>query len=1195
MIDYISLHNFTSYSIMQALTKPADLLQRAKDFGQDAIAVTDLATMAGLWDSLKAANKIGIKLIAGCDCYIVNDVKNDEPLRRIVLLAKNQIGYKNLLSLIREGYDYKTIAFKKVIPRIDWNLLEKYSDGLVCLTGCGNGILSQSIMKKDFQAVKEYAEKLKNIFGDNLGLELQAHALTQKATGYGGEVDQNFVNIQLKKISEELNIRPVVTNYSQYLEKDHHRAHDVLLAIGSGQPIYSGARMTYNVSEFHVKSAVEVGYYFARLHKAWTAPFIEKCFANTRYFADLCEHAEWIDPKYSNPTGKELPEFPVKDQPDYQEFLKEKERSWPKLAEDAAYLRYRCDIAFREKVPEGKEQEYRDRLNEELDVLEYHNFSSYMLIVADFIEFARKNKIRVGPGRGSVGGAICAYLLGIHTVDPIKYGLIFARFHNKSKSSFPDIDVDFPSSGREKVQEYIKNKYGADHVAHVSNVNTTKPKVYIRDICRTFEFGGQGRTEAVKIGNAIADTVSSDFNKVTTALDPEKAPLFALYAEQYPELKEFATTIAGQARAWSTHAGGLVIGKRSLRGLVPLRVDKDGRVTLEYDKDQAEENGLVKMDTLGISTLDIMDNTYKLIAESGKELPPDPPDFEKYDKETYDLISAGDTFGVYQLGDTAIHLCKDIKPTSILDISHINALVRPSAKNIREDFIKTKSGDKAVELLHPVLERSFGKTLGFGLFEESLLYLAQDVAGWDLHSADRLRKMTKEKGKNKDKNEKLRREFIDGAINNKGFSEDFAIKVWDDVISGFSNYGFNASHSLLYALLAFHTAYLKAHYPLEFLVSNLMFEVGSNSPKAKNNILQIKNEIRAKNIKIVQPDINKSGNTYKIINDNTLMTGFDGLKYMGKDAIPDILSKRPFNSFADFMYKIDSKKTKAPAIKALAATGCLDSFNLSRKLMFLYASDYKKKLQVHLKKEGATWENFNYPWPEEDKEDWSPREKYALEDYYLGEGFSGSVKERFGTFFDRNVIPFNQLPIIYPFKKMKDEDLEGLTEEEATRKVRKFNTKPIPDKKVQMLKGIITNIWSFTVKKEDSPIRGQEMARITIQDVVGNSLVLVVFPDAWQNMHTRIKTLSSGKHKLDVGIAIGFDGSFQWENEHTCSFIIGDILSFKEAPQLPADLKSRKIKLPRAKKNKKIEKMTKEELAEEFENDMINDGLFIGE
>lgn len=1237
-LPYVSLHNQTTFSTMDALISVQELCELAKKMGHEAVAITDHGTLASMWDAYKIGKKVGVKVIPGCEFNFVESVDYDEPLRHIILLAKNATGYKNLLLLNKLGFDHKAIMFKFAIPRIDWKLLEEHSDGLICTTACGNGIISQLIMQKKYDEAKESLKRLKGIFGDDLAVELQAHALVRKETAYSGAIDQRFINLNLKKLSEELDIKAIVTTNTHYAESKDYRAHDTLLAIRSGQTVFSGNRLKYNVNDFYYKHQLELASFFVRLRGLYPQKFVESLFENTVYFANKCEEPEWIDLKYSNPSGKELPKFPVENQYDYDEY-----KSWAKdnalnLDDDIGYLRYRCELGLKELIPESKHDEYKERLKEEFDVIEYHGFSSYMLIVADFIDYAKKNDIRVGPGRGcltgdslvlsengfiplknitiddkvyshtgklrnvqnvfeylvdetglkittdfsfkpitltsdhkvfasksvetqryknakaistkkslkrfeklskptwipakdlsindsifmtfpkrkvinmpnqidlseyvsgndysiyndciiqtinspgdlsirkisrktglcrgavqnakhkseicynktvdeiskylrdfnltfdewvksdntykkttkrfidvneeffyflgrwvgdgwirykkgsayvvgmafnsndttgihrikqylsnlgfklyikksknknlvqittvslalfnliksfvpdykgnsntkhlpinfrscsdnqlrslmhglidsdgyvsdyvevidstskrlileckeallylgipssindrksyyrgqykcrksykikfrgiklpkssknnlqngyfckikdinkcklnkvydiqvdkdasyltsnyavhnSVGGCLIAYLLKIHVADPIKYGLIFARFHNKEKTSFPDIDVDFAPSGRDEVQNYIRQKYGEDYVAHVSNVNTITPKVYVKDIARAHEFGGD-RKEAVKIGNEIADFMPSGPSapKSLTKAKEEYA-LFAEAMVQFPELEEFADRIGGKPRAWSTHAGGLIIGARPLPGLVPVRRDVHGSVAIEYDKDKAEEIGLVKMDTLGLETLDIITDTYKLIKAVGKDVPPDPPRFDEYDKETYDLISSGDTLCIFQLSGIASTLCQSIKPKSIEEISYINALVRPSAKAIVKDFIATREGKKKVELLDSSLERAFGETYGFGLYEECLLYLAQDVAGWDLHSADRLRKLTKEKGKNPKKVAGWREEFINDG-RKQGLNEHIVTKIWDEVVNGFQGYGFNKS------------------------------------------------------------------------------------------------------------------------------------------------------------------------------------------------------------------------------------------------------------------------------------------------------------------------------------------------------------------------------------------------------------------
>lgn len=794
MTNYVSLHNQTSYSILDSLIEPKELFKRAKELGQPAVAITDHGTLAAAWDALKASRDIGVKLIMGCECYFVNDISNsNEKFRHIVLLAKNATGYKNLLTLNKKGFDHGMFFGKRIYSVIDWKLLEQHIDGLICLTACGNGIISQLLMNKKFDEAEQTLLRLKGLFGDNLGVEVQPNNMKRGSNAYNDEIDQQFLNKKLIDLGKAHNIKIVPACNSHYLFKDDSDTHDVLLSIGSHQPKHSNFRLKYNLPEFYLKSGDEVEAFFSR---NYGEEFAKSICENSIYFSDLCESPDWIDPKFSNPSGKELPVFPVKDEPDYIEFINWKNNQVDSIKiidEDKLFLRFHCEKFFDLRITELTAENrkiYEDRLIEELDVIEFHGFSSYMLIVADFIDWAKKNDISVGAGRGSVGGSVVGFLLGIHEADPVKYNLIFARFHNKEKSSFPDIDTDFAPSGRVRVQEYLRHKYGEDNVAHVSNVNTITPKVYVKDIARACELGGS-KEEAVKIGADVADCIPADIHSINDALI--KVPLFAEYCKKYPEFIKYKD-ICGKYRAWSTHAGGIIISARSLVGLIPLRRDKDGSLAIEYDKDKAEENGLVKMDTLGLATLDIIDSTLSIIKEHGKENSLGSFNYNLYDKESYDLIVKGDTFCVFQFGTSAgtIDLCKKIKPTNINDLANINALARPSAREMRSDFIKTKDGGKQITLLHPNLGRAFNSTYGFGLYEECLMYLAQDIAGWSLHSADRLRKLTKEKGKNPKKAQQWRTEFINDSVKNN-IPEIIATRIWDEVIELFSGYGFNKS------------------------------------------------------------------------------------------------------------------------------------------------------------------------------------------------------------------------------------------------------------------------------------------------------------------------------------------------------------------------------------------------------------------
>lgn len=1162
MTDFISLHNQTDFSILDSLISPKALFNRAKELGQNAIAITDHGTLAAAWDALKASRETGVKLIIGCECYFVDNHVEMGKFRHIVLLAKNAIGYRNLLTINKLGFDQGSFLGKRVYPVIDWKILSEHAEGIICLTACGNGIISQLLMNKNFEAANSAIKKLKDIFGDNLAIEVQPNNMKRGSNAYNDEIDQQFLNRKLIEMGKANSVKVVAACNAQYLNKIDASTHDVLLAIGSHQPVHSNFRLKYPVPDFYLKSGEEVELFFSR---NYGDDFAKEICANTIYFANQCEIPNWIDPKFSNPSGKELPIFPVKDEPNYSDFRNWVDRklliddSLSKLDEDKLFLRYKCENSFDSRIHglnDDNRSVYEARLIEELDVIEHHGFSSYMLIVADFIDWARKNDIAVGDGRGSVGGSLIGFLLGIHQADPIKYNLIFARFHNMEKSSFPDIDTDFAPSGRPRVQEYLRKKYGEDHVAHVSNVNTITPKVYVRDIARACEFGGS-KEDAVKIGTDIADCIPNDIHNIDDALI--KVPLFGEYCKRYPQLIEFKN-ICGKYRAWSTHAGGIIISARPLTGLIPLRKDKDGSLAIEYDKDKAEENGLVKMDTLGLSTLDIIGETYKIIKARGKSLPQDPMDYDLYDKEAYDLITSGDTFRVFQLGTSGgtIDLCRRIKPININDLANINALARPSARDMRNDFIKTRNKERKMTLLHPKLGRAFNSTYGFGLYEECLMYLAQDIAGWSLHSADRLRKLTKEKGKNPKKAAAWRTEFINDAIK-QGVNEEIAKRIWDEVVDKFQGYGFNISHAVLYSMTGFKTAALKAHYPIEFLLANLMAEVNSNAPDARSNIDKIKKELRAHKVKILPPNINTSALTYTIGDgDNKLLTGLDALKFVGEDAIKDIIDKRPFNSFFDFMARVDSKKVRANSIQALAGAGALDSFKIPRKLIHLYCSDYRKKLQVWMKKHDPSKEEFIYPWPAE--ADWKLSELYALEQFYLGESFACKPTDAYGKFFKDNHIT------VYEIKKAKDK------------------TKLYP------IKAIIKSYFEFKVKKESSKYYGQSMIKAVMEDKNGDQCNCTIFPDRWKMVQDRLKMISS-KAEFAPGIALSFGGNTN-TYEDDIGIILDDLYDISTIPALPSDLKAKKINLKEAKAKLATEiKQDTKNLFEEVEDILYDEGL----
>jgi DNA polymerase-3 subunit alpha len=1177
---------------MSSLIKPSELFIKAKELEQTSIAVCDHSTLSGAWDCYKYSTEAGVKLIIGCEFNFVEDLSassEDVRLRHIILLAKNHQGYKNLLALLKKANDNNIIAFKKVFPRIDWKLLEQYQEGLICTTACCSGILGQLINTKKIDQAKIAAKRLKDIFGDDLALEIEPNAVKRIANAYNDYCDQSLTNHQLIKLGEELDIKVIAATNAHYMNKEDYEAQDVLLAIGAGQPVRSGARLKYN-NDFYVKSRQEVRDFFARLYKEKADQWCD----NTLYFADKCDSPDWIDPKYSNPSGKELPEFPVKDQPDFNQFqnwLLDQPEKIKTSDIDVAYLRFWCENGFSKKVPLDKKEKYRERLEKELDTLQYQGFCSYILIVADYIDYCKKNHIPVGPGRGSCGSSLVGYLTDIHTADPIKYDLIFERFINKERKSYPDIDVDIATSGREHLQEYIRQKYGEDKVAHVSNVNTMTAKVYARDLARAYEFGGD-RKSAVAIGTILADSIPDEIKTIENAL--EEAPLFAAFADKpaYAPLKKYAKHLSGKAKAWSTHAGGIVISKRPLQEFIPLRRDKDGNVAIEYEKERAEANGLVKMDTLGLETLDIIDTSYKLIKLNGKTPPPEVLNYDDCDKDTYDLISKGDTFGVFQFGESrgTVELCKQILPNCMEDLAVITALARPGVpKEFKQQFIEAKCSGEQVELLHPSLKRSLAGTYGIPVFDECMLTLGADVAGWDLNESDRLRKFIKDKGKHPEKDEKLKKDFIASTIEN-GITPRMANRLWEELFVNFSAYLFNKSHAITYSFISYHTAYLKAHFPLEFLTANLRSEVHSNTKKAAGNIIKFKTEIRKSKVKIIPPDINKSEMSYTIIDNNTLLTGLDSLKFIGNKAIPEILEKRPFTSFEDFLSKVDGRKVTSKSVQALAASGCLDSFGMTRKAMYLYASDYKKKLQVFLKRNKD--KTFNYLWSDDIKE-WTMPERYAMEIFFIGEGLSGDLISTYPGFFDNKAINFAKLAQFYP--KDEPEEESNPSKRGRPKKAKRQESQSISSS-VGVVEGVVKDFFEFRVKKEDSKIFGQTMGKLSLEDTFGNSVSVTIFPEKLKDLHSRLKQLGGSKMKLAPGIALHIAASANWY-EGEISLLYDELKKCTGQPAMPADLSAKKISMRISGSKKKIDDILKQEeedideFVEEFEDELAEEGL----
>lgn len=805
-MDFVNLHAHTSLgSMLDALVGVDALFNKVKEYGQKALAITDHGTMAAHYDAVKASEKTGVKFVPGCEMYFVNSYdylddskRKSERRKHLVLLAQNQTGYKNLLRANFIGFKNQVQVMGRIFPRINWSVLEEYNEGLICTTACANGPISRLISEDRFDEAVEVAQRLYNIFKNRLYLELQPHHLKDD------NLSQEKINRALIEIGSKYGIPLTVAVDTHYLTRDDEKYHDVLMAINSKKPVDDPDRHRYGIDDFYVKTGEEV-YEFLKRH--YGKDVAEEAVGNTVKIADSCEKPDYIMQK-----GNHLPVFDPKGEKDYVEFLKWRENSnTPKnLAEDKAFMRFRCIKGFKEKFLHLSKEErnnYWERIKYELKILEKNNFSSYMLIVSDFMQWAKENGIMTGFGRGSAASSIIGYILNIHKVDSIKYGLLFERFQNAFKKDLPDIDTDFISAGRDKVKEYCYNKYGIENCAQVSNITMYSPKSVIPNLVKSMRnvMPGLIREDEnyVKVSEAIKAAIPEEYENeegekiknISLEKALELSPELRSFAQKCPELMDYAKHIVGLPATFSSHAAGLVISNEPIVNFAPVRIDKNGVAAVQYEKKRCESLGLVKMDFLGLTTLDVIHDTFKNIEKLGIEnFPKDLEDIPLDDEKTYKMIQEGHTKCVFQLGTSTmmVGLCKKLKPKSVFDIAIVNALGRPSSSNEeRQEFIDRVSGSRPVSYLHPTLENSLKQTKGLCIYEEQLMGVAQDVAGWDLSQADGLRKLTKYKGKEPELENKLKKEFIEGAVNTHNISLEEAENIWYKVVDKFSGYGFN--------------------------------------------------------------------------------------------------------------------------------------------------------------------------------------------------------------------------------------------------------------------------------------------------------------------------------------------------------------------------------------------------------------------
>jgi DNA polymerase III subunit alpha len=1063
--QFVSLHNHCSQgSMLDALQSYKQLIDRAKAIGQASVALTDHGAVNAIFEAYKYAKTQNIKLIVGNEFYFRNDL-NDEDERgnkHLVLIASNAIGWSNILRLNFRGWQQQRTIFMKQYPVITWPDLENNGcEGIIALTACSSGILARDIMNNDEEKTHCHVKQLHHIFGsDNLFLEIQPHALKTE----NGKVDQVRVNNTLIGLAREYGIKLVATCDAHYLKGDH-TYHDMMLAIKDKKPISDTSRHRYLVNDFYLKNGSAVMDFFG-------PELGVELIKNTQLINQRCEVATYLEPK-----GPLLPSFPVKDVDDYDEFKTWKQKNIKKdLPDDVCYLRYKTAIGFNklyEHLEPEQVDEYYQRLKKELNVVEGRGFSSYMLMVADYVNWAKKHNIRVGKGRGSGAGSLTALLVGITGVDPLKHNLLFERFINKDKKALPDFDIDF--SMPDKVKEYMKNKYGDKRVALLSNIMRMKPKVVVKDVARSLELGSIVEDEPEKrksisfhLANDITKTMP-DVKTIEEAMATSKQ--FSEFMLKYPELLSNCKRLQNIERQSGVHAAALIVSNEDLDGIAPLRCDKEGELVLAYDKDVAEEAGFVKFDFLGLITLSVMDEALKTIKRRyDKDI--DIDNIEDGDPGVYKMISSGDTKCVFQLEASLTPLCQAIKPKNIEDLAVITTIGRPGVPlEDRQEYINRRFGRKNVELLHPKMANSTKDTFGILVYEEQLMFLAQDIAGWNFNKSDSLRKITKLKDKGKELQEKTGKEFIADAIKND-VETDKANKIWDRVVQ-FGGYSFNKAHAVSYSYISYQTAWLKHHYPTEYMCAIINSE-DPNGDKSQ----EYQQLAKDMDIDILPPDINTSQLRYEVIGDNKIATGLFAVKGVGEAAIEYIMAKCPYASFAEFILKsTGTKGNRSPitkiVIESLAKAGCFDNLGVSRKVAIENWADVKEKTSAAQKKalKNNTEIDLTNAMNGIIIEEYNKKIILQHEMEVLGHYVSGTHNDIYGGFFKGG-------PSIIELSNINDIEAGSFVKVEAVIKLKSKEIK---------------------IKKKGKNF-GRAFAKYVIEDVKGNTGELTLWPDHYEKL-----------------------------------------------------------------------------------------------
>ena len=913
--SFVHLHAHTEYSMLDGAAKIVDYLKKVKELNQPAAAITDHGNLYGAMEFVQKANDLGIKPIIGYEAYITPGSRFDRPDREnnkryhLTLLAENNIGYQNLVELVSkaytEGYYYK--------PRIDYELLDQHHDGLIALSGCLGGELAQHLApdgsveegntsnERSFEKALDIAKKYQSIFGkENYFIEIHNHGIKQ----------QLDILDDLVEIAELIDAPLVAANDSHYVEENGAEAHDALLCVQTNRTLDDESRFRFDGSGYYVKSSEE-------MRKLFPEDKYPGACDNTLAIADRVKYEFNFDNSY-------LPDFPIEDKNVSPEEL------------------------LKIKVYEGGERKYGtltseiiERIDYELDVINSMGFASYFLIVGDLIEFSKKRNIRTGAGRGSAAGSIVSYCLGITGIEPLEYGLIFERFLNKGRKSLPDIDMDFDERYRNDVIQYAIEKYGQDRVAHIVTFATIKAKQAIRDAARVlglpFSSGDRvaklmppmilGNTATISECLSLDEENTSGYSKEFYSASEELRKQYK-NDEEAKQIIDIALGLEGLRRQDGIHAAAIVISPDTITKFLPIQQKgSNAEIVTQYEMHTVEQLGLLKMDFLGLRNLSIVDRTLELIGSESLDI----DNLKLDDEKTFKLFAEGKMTGVFQLESrVAQSTSRSLKPKRFEDIVALVALIRPGplGAGMHNEFADRANNRKEIEYLHNDLESILNETYGVILYQEQVMQIAEKIAGFNLQEADNLRVAM---GKKIPKvMEEQRKKFTDGAVSNN-YSEQFAIELFDQ-IAYFAGYGFNKSHSVPYALLAYQTAYLKANYPAEYIAACL-----TAVKRDKDRTAIFLSEARDMGVKVSTPDINLSSSDFTV-NDNEILFGLSAVRNVGDITADKIVLEREsngdFESIEDFLSRIDSRSLNKRGVEALIQGGGLDKFGLTRKGMF---------------------------------------------------------------------------------------------------------------------------------------------------------------------------------------------------------------------------------------------------------------------